>query len=129
VLSGEERAELGTAAEVVGRWRKRFFEQRLAGIEDRERAGRPRRFSPEQIKASRSCGSRALQELRSVYGITTSFPTKLLRWKSACARASSASGYVAQTSGRSRPDSMCPTRAANSSRLAIVEPSSSNCLR
>ena len=37
---------LETASEVVGRWRKRFFEQRLAGLEDRERAGRPRRFPP-----------------------------------------------------------------------------------
>ncbi len=37
---------LETAARVVGRWRKRFFEERLAGLEDRERAGRPRRFPP-----------------------------------------------------------------------------------
>jgi hypothetical protein len=37
---------LETAADVVGRWRKRFFEDRLAGLEDRERAGRPRRFPP-----------------------------------------------------------------------------------
>ncbi len=47
---GQSNAEIAcrleTAAEVVGRWRKRFFEQRLAGLEDRERAGRPRRFSP-----------------------------------------------------------------------------------
>lgn len=37
---------LETAPRVVGRWRKRFFEERLAGLEDRERAGRPRRFPP-----------------------------------------------------------------------------------
>lgn len=45
---GESNAEIArrleTAAEVVGRWRKRFFEERLAGLDDRERAGRPRRF-------------------------------------------------------------------------------------
>jgi len=45
---GQSNAEIArrleTAAEVVGRWRKRFFEERLAGLEDRERAGRPRRF-------------------------------------------------------------------------------------
>jgi len=46
-LSNVEIARrLETAPEVVGRWRKRFFEQRLAGLEDRERAGRPRRFPP-----------------------------------------------------------------------------------
>jgi len=47
---GQSNAEIArrleTAAEVVGRWRKRFFEERLAGLEDRERAGRPRRFPP-----------------------------------------------------------------------------------
>ena len=46
-LSNAEIARrLETAAEVVGRWRKRFFEERLVGLEDRERAGRPRRFPP-----------------------------------------------------------------------------------
>jgi hypothetical protein len=47
---GQSNAEIArrleTAAEVVGRWRKRFFEERLAGLDDRERAGRPRRFPP-----------------------------------------------------------------------------------
>src|SRR6266704_6266828 len=47
---GQSNAEIArrleTAADVVGRWRKRFFEERLAGLEDRERAGRPRRFPP-----------------------------------------------------------------------------------
>src|SRR6266571_6930420 len=47
---GQSNAEIArrleTAAEVVGRWRKRFFEERLAGLDDRQRAGRPRRFPP-----------------------------------------------------------------------------------
>ena len=51
-LSNAEIARrLETAAEVVGRWRKRFFEQRMAGLEDRERAGRPRRFPPGRDRA------------------------------------------------------------------------------
>jgi transposase-like protein len=51
-LSNAEIARrLETAAEVVGRWRKRFFEERLAGLEDRERAGRPRRFPPGRDRA------------------------------------------------------------------------------
>ena len=37
---------LGTRREVVSIWRKRFFEQRLAGLEDQPRSGRPRVFSP-----------------------------------------------------------------------------------
>src|SRR5438132_3503059 len=48
--AGESNVEIArrleTAARVVGRWRKRFFEERLAGLEDLERAGRPRRFPP-----------------------------------------------------------------------------------
>ena len=47
---GQSNAEIArrleTASDVVGRWRKRFFEERLRGLEDRERAGRPRRFPP-----------------------------------------------------------------------------------
>jgi hypothetical protein len=47
---GQSNAEIArrleTAADLVGRWRKRFFEERLPGLEDRERAGRPRRFPP-----------------------------------------------------------------------------------
>ena len=47
---GESNAEIArrleSASDVVGRWRKRFFEERLPGLDDRERAGRPRRFPP-----------------------------------------------------------------------------------
>lgn len=42
----EIAASLGTRREVVSLWRKRFFEKRLAGLEERPRPGRPRRFSP-----------------------------------------------------------------------------------
>ena len=37
---------LDMSPEVVGRWRKRFAEERLEGLRDRPRAGRPRRFPP-----------------------------------------------------------------------------------
>jgi hypothetical protein len=32
--------------QIVCKWRKRFFEERLAGLEDRPRRGRPRDFPP-----------------------------------------------------------------------------------
>ena len=32
--------------QIVSKWRKRFFEERLAGLEERSRRGRPRTFSP-----------------------------------------------------------------------------------
>jgi hypothetical protein len=46
-LSNDQIADrLDTRREVVSLWRKRFFEERLAGLEERPRLGRPRSFSP-----------------------------------------------------------------------------------
>lgn len=60
---GESNAEIArrleTAADVVGRWRKRFFEGRLAGLDDRERSGRPRRFPPGAGGRGEGSGLRA----------------------------------------------------------------------
>jgi hypothetical protein len=39
-------ARLGTRREMVSMWRKRFFEHRLEGLEERPRPGRPRVFPP-----------------------------------------------------------------------------------
>lgn len=46
-LRNDEIAErLGTVRTTASRWRKRFFEDREAGLLDRPRSGRPRSFSP-----------------------------------------------------------------------------------
>jgi transposase len=46
-LGNDEIARrLDTRREVVSLWRKRFFEQRLAGLEELPRHGRPASFSP-----------------------------------------------------------------------------------
>ena len=46
-LSNDEiAARLNTGRDVVSIWRKRFFAERLAGLEERSRPGRPRTFSP-----------------------------------------------------------------------------------
>jgi hypothetical protein len=51
-LSNDLIAErLDTRREVVSLWRKRFFEERLAGLEERARPGRPRSFSPRTGRA------------------------------------------------------------------------------
>jgi len=39
-------ARLYTRREVVSQWRQRFFRDRLAGLEERARPGRPRVFPP-----------------------------------------------------------------------------------
>lgn len=42
----EIAARLDVGRDVVSQWRKRFFEQRLPGLEERVRSGRPRAFPP-----------------------------------------------------------------------------------
>jgi Winged helix-turn helix len=39
-------AQLRCGRDVVSQWRKRFYEQRVAGLEDRPRRGRPPTFPP-----------------------------------------------------------------------------------
>jgi hypothetical protein len=43
-------ARLNCRREVVSQWRKRFFEHRLAGLEDRTRRGRPPTFPPSRAR-------------------------------------------------------------------------------
>ena len=47
----EVARRLDTRREVVCFWRKRFFSERLAGLEERSRPGRPRTFSPRTRRA------------------------------------------------------------------------------
>ena len=46
LANDEIAARLGSRREVISLWRKRFFEERLAGLEERPRPGRPRTFPP-----------------------------------------------------------------------------------
>ena len=56
-LSNDEiAARLDARREVVSMWRKRFFEERLAGLDERSRPGRPRAFPPRTGRSSQ--GSR-----------------------------------------------------------------------
>jgi len=41
---------------VVSKWRKRFFRERLAGLEERPRGGRPSGFSPSRRRPRQSGG-------------------------------------------------------------------------
>jgi hypothetical protein len=56
-LSNEEIAtRLHTRREVVSMWRKRFFEQRIEGLEERPRPGRPRAFPPRLGRSDQGAG-------------------------------------------------------------------------
>jgi transposase len=46
----EIAARLDCQRQVVSQWRKRFFEQRLAGLEDLPRRGRPPTFPPSRAR-------------------------------------------------------------------------------
>ena len=46
-LANDEIADrLDTRREIVSKWRKRFFEHGIAGLDERPRGGRPPVFSP-----------------------------------------------------------------------------------
>ena len=48
-LANDEIArKLDTPRQIVSKWRKRFFEERGTGLEERARRGRPTRFSPQR---------------------------------------------------------------------------------
>ena len=56
-LANDEIARrLGTRREVVSMWRKRFFEERLRGIDERPRPGRPRAFPPRPDREDQGPG-------------------------------------------------------------------------
>lgn len=61
----EIAARLDTSAGIVGRWRRRFFEERLEGLKDRPRAGRPRRFPPGADRRGQGDRLRAAGQRRS----------------------------------------------------------------
>ena len=41
-------ARLDTPRQIVSKWRKRFFELGLPGLEEQPRGGAPARFSPQR---------------------------------------------------------------------------------
>jgi transposase-like protein len=61
LTNSEIAGRLGVAPEVVGRWRRRFYEQRLEGLRDRKPAGRARRFPPGGRSAGQGDRVRAAQ--------------------------------------------------------------------
>jgi hypothetical protein len=64
-LSNVEIAgRLEMCSKVVGQWRRRFCEQRLDGLLDQPRSGRPRRFPPARGRAGQSDRVRVAQDAR-----------------------------------------------------------------
>jgi transposase len=57
---GLENKEIGERLDmprpVVSKWRKRFFRERLAGLEERPRRGRPSAFSPSGRRSGEGSG-------------------------------------------------------------------------
>jgi DNA-directed RNA polymerase specialized sigma24 family protein len=61
----EIAARLDMSPKNVGRWRRRFCEQRLEGLKDKPRAGRPRRFPPSADRRGQGGRLRAAERGRA----------------------------------------------------------------
>lgn len=61
----EIAARLDMSSKNVGRWRRRFREQRLEGLKDKPRVGRPRRFPPSADRLGQGGRLRAAQRGRA----------------------------------------------------------------
>lgn len=73
VANNEIAGRLGTSPQVVHRWRKRFAEQGIDGLADRDRSGRPRVFGAAVVTEMKSLAC----ELPATTGVPLS------RWSSA----------------------------------------------
>jgi transposase len=47
-------SRLDTPRQIVSKWRKRFFESRLPGLDEQPRGGAPARFSPQRRRRGQS---------------------------------------------------------------------------
>jgi transposase-like protein len=64
IADTEIAARLDCHPEIVSRWRRRFCERRIDGLQDKPRTGRPRRFPPGAGRRSESARLRAAGDAR-----------------------------------------------------------------
>jgi transposase-like protein len=60
----EIAARLDCSDRMVAKWRRRFAEEGLAGLDERPRPGRPRSFSPRRDRRGQGAGVRAAGDHR-----------------------------------------------------------------
>ncbi len=88
----EIAARLDTPRQVVSKWRKRFFDERLAGLADLPRGGRPPSFPPDVVVA--------IKALACEFPARADKPQPLARWQCPdLARAAVEQGIAASISG------------------------------
>ncbi len=72
-LQSKEVAErLGVHEHTVGKWRRRFVKNRVEGLTDKYRSGRPRTVSDEQVA---QVIERTLQSTPNEFTLNNSYPT------------------------------------------------------
>jgi transposase len=63
LANDEIASRIDTARQIVSKWRKRFFEQGVAGLEELPRQGRPSVFSPGIVVAVKALACELPSEL------------------------------------------------------------------
>ena len=81
---------LDTPRQIVSKWRKRFFQRRLAGLGGEPRSGRPRGFPPDVVVAVKALA----REIPHETGLPLSRPSRADIRREAIAR-----GIMADTGG------------------------------
>ena len=93
VGNDEIAARLDTPRQVISKWRKRFYDERLAGLTDLPRGGRPPEFFPPDVVV-------AVKALACELPAKADKPRPLARWQCPdLARAAVEQGIAASISG------------------------------
>lgn len=102
MANDEIAARLGTPRQIVSKWRKRFHEQRLLGLQEQPRTGRPPVFPPGGGRGDQSTGVRAARRQWRAAGPPRISP------EPPSSRVSSPRSRTLPSSGGSRPTPSVP---------------------
>src|SRR5215210_368502 len=104
----EIAARLDTPRQIVSKWRKRFYNQRLAGLQEQPRTGRPPVFPPGGGRGDQSAGVRAARCQRCAAGPLACPGSRPSRHRAGYRRLDLGHNHLAVALGRRHPSLAVP---------------------